>query len=495
MSKNSYSHILKYTGLFGGIECLNIMISLLRNKFVALILGPQGMGLISIFNSTISLVSNSTNLGISMSAVRNISEAYERGEQDKMDNAIRLIRLWSLLTALAGMLTCIVLSPLLNSFSFSWGDHTLHFVCLSPIIALMAITGGETAILKGTRQLRQLARISIYNVIGTLVTSVPLYYWLGDTGIVPSLIIIALTQMILTIGVSFRLYPPRLSFSKTDISEGFGMARLGIAFVLAGIFGSGASFMIRSYLNTSASLDTVGLYNAGYMMTMVYAGMVFSAMETDFFPRLSAVNEQVAKRNMIVNKQIEVSLLLISPLLVGLMVGLPIVLPLLYSAKFMPIMPMMQVTILAMYIRAMKLPMAYITLAKGDSRGYLLLEAIYDVVVVVLTIVGFNLLGLVGSGLAITLTSIADIFVVYGFTHYKYKYCISVSVLKYFIVQFSIGLVALAVASTVTGTVPYWLSGTVLVMASMFISVRILQSKVSLWRKLTERFRRDGSNE
>ena len=57
----------------------------------------------------------------------------------------------------------------------------------------------------------------------------------------------------------------------------------GIAFVIAGILGSGADFLIRSYINNVANIDTVGLFNAGYMMTMTYVGMVFAAMETDFF--------------------------------------------------------------------------------------------------------------------------------------------------------------------------------------------------------------------
>ena len=93
------------------------------------------------------------------------------------------------------------------------------------------------------------------------------------------------------------------------------MIRLGTAFVLAGILGSGAELIIRSYLNNVADLSTVGFYNAGFMMTMVYAGMVFSAMETDYFPRLSGVNSLRFTFNQIVNRQIEVTLLLISPLL------------------------------------------------------------------------------------------------------------------------------------------------------------------------------------
>ena len=51
--QNSYSHILKYTGLFGGVQVLGILVGLVRNKLVALILGPMGMGLLALFSSTI----------------------------------------------------------------------------------------------------------------------------------------------------------------------------------------------------------------------------------------------------------------------------------------------------------------------------------------------------------------------------------------------------------------------------------------------------------
>ena len=196
---DSYSHILKYTGIFGGVQGLNILMSMVRNKLVAIILGPEGMGLISLFNSSIKLVSDSTNLGISMSAVREVSEAYEHGDEEKLNHIVSLVRLWSFLTALLGMLVCIVFSPFLNSFTFSWGDHTHHFVLLSPKVAMMAITGGELAILKGTRRLKSLAVISVYGVIAALLTSIPLFYIWGESAIVPSIVLVALLQMLLTI--------------------------------------------------------------------------------------------------------------------------------------------------------------------------------------------------------------------------------------------------------------------------------------------------------
>ena len=154
---NSYRHILKYMGIFGGVQGLNILMSIVRNKVVAVLLGTAGMGLISLFNATVRLVSDSTNLGLSMSAVRELSAAYEQGDEERLKHRIQIIRMWVALTAIAGMLLCILLSPLLNRFTFSWGNHTLHFVALSPTIAFLALAAGETAILKATRQLRQLA--------------------------------------------------------------------------------------------------------------------------------------------------------------------------------------------------------------------------------------------------------------------------------------------------------------------------------------------------
>ena len=156
-----YSHVLKFTGLFGGVQGLNVVIGLVRNKFVALLLGPGGMGLVSLFNTTVQLISQATHLGISFSAVRHISEYYDAENTEKVAHYVKVVRGWCLLTALVGMLVCVVLGPFLSSATFSWGDHTLHFVLLAPAIGMIAITGGETAILKGQRKLGALALVQI----------------------------------------------------------------------------------------------------------------------------------------------------------------------------------------------------------------------------------------------------------------------------------------------------------------------------------------------
>lgn len=484
--ENSYSHILKYTSIFGGVQGLSILVGVLRNKLVAVILGPEGMGLISLFNSTIKLLSDSTNLGISMTAVREISEAYERGDEKRLAHFILMVRVWSLITAVMGALLCILLSRQLNDWTFTWGDHVLHFVLLSPVVALSALTGGELAILKGTRRLKMLVCQSVYVMLGSLALSIPLYLLWKEAAIVPSILLVAVVQLFFAIIYSYRLYPLRLRFSKEVIASGWGMVRLGVAFVLAGILGSGAEFVIRSYLNHEADLSAVGLYNAGYLITFTYAGMVFQAMETDYYPRLSAAcaeDGSLDEANRLVNKQIEVSLLLISPLLITFMVGLPVFLPLLLSSKFVPIIDMMRVASLAMFMRAVTLPIEYISLAKGASGSYLFLELVYDVMIVVLIILGYHFWELTGTGVALLLAGVFNLLLVLLYVRWRFGYRLSRSVVRIFGIHFPLGVAVYLITLWSNGPVA-WVASGVLLLASWCYSIRVLRSKSQLWEKL-----------
>ena len=455
-NENSYGHVLKYVGIFGGVQGLSILVSLVRNKVVAFFLGPDGMGLVSLFNSTINFISQSTNMGISFSAVKHVSELYDSGDEVRIQKFIKVVRAWSFLTALIGMFVCVIAGPLMNN-TFSWGDHTLHFILLAPAVGLMAITGGETAILKGCRRLKALAIIQVINVFVALVLAVVIFSTLGQSGIVPVIILMATVMMITTIWYSYKLFPLSLYGSTGVLGEGMGMVRLGGTFVLAGILGSGAEILIRSFLNKVGDLDTVGFYNAGLMIAVTYSGMVFSAMETDYFPRLSAVGNDRKQMCDMVNRQIEVSLLIASPLLALLIVS--------------------------MYFKAISLPIAYLQLAKANSIGYLLLEGVFDVIMVLFVVLFYQFWGLIGTGLALSVSYFMNVVMVYAYAHVKYGYRISISAVQLVAIQVPLGI-AVYFTTCLDNVLMAWSLGLILAFVSMAISIYIVHQKTRLWNAL-----------
>ena len=484
--KGAYGQVLKYTGIFGGVQGLNVIVSLVRNKLAAILLGPAGMGLVSLFNATVAFISQATGFGISMSAVRHISELTESGDEAQRAYYIKVVRAWSLLAALLGVLVCVAIGPFLSSNTFAWGNHTLHFILLAPAVGMIAVTAGETAILKGTRQLKPLVVVQTFTILATLILTVPAYYFFGQAGIVPVIVLMALVTLLFTVNYSWRLYPLQLSGSKGILGDGMEMIRLGVAFTMAGIVGAGSEMLIRSWLNLQGDLDAVGLYNAGYMITVTYASMVFSAMEADYFPRLSAVNGDVAATNETVNKQTEVTLLIIAPMLVGMIVLLSVLTPLLLSEKFMPIVAMTQVAALGMLFKAITLPTAYITLARGYSLIYLSLETAYFIVFVLLVMYGYRHWGLLGTGIAITAANVFDFFMIHTVAYFRYGYKMSSAVMRYSAIHILIGLLAFFTTITVDGFV-YWVFGIGLSLVSLLFSLLILHQKTHLWAALMKR--------
>ncbi len=485
--EKNYSHILKYTGIFGGVQGLVILIGLVRNKFMALLLGAGGMGFNALLTSVQNFASQCTNLGISFGAVPRLSGYYEQQRTELVDYYIQVIRLWSMIAAVLGCLFCIVVSPLINDLSFTWGNHTLHYAMLGVSVAMIAITGGETAILKATRRLGSLARAQIYTTVASVLLSIPLYYFFRHSGVVPAIVLIAAAGMLVTIGYSYRLYPLKMQFSKKHLKHGANMIRLGLAFVIAAAIGSASEMLIRAYLNVEGGLDFVGLYNIGFMLTITYAGMVFSAMESDYFPRLSGVCKDIIKTNETVNKQIEVSLLLLAPMLVALIMILPVLVPILFSHEFMPVVGMAQVAVLAMYFKVLTMPVAYITLARSLSLSYLLLETSYFVVLVVAVMVGFQHWGLWGTGLAIVVAHVFECIMIGGYSYIYYGYRTTKTVLRYAAVQAIIGFVAYGVTLVVEGW-PYWIAEAALTVVSTAYSVHVLRQKTHLWESLKRKF-------
>ena len=487
-SEDNYSHILKYTGIFGGVQGLIILIGLVRNKAMALLLGVGGMGFNSLLTSMQEFASRSTNLGISFGAVPRLSELYEQDDAQRLDYYISVIRLWSMIAAMLGLLFCVVVSPLMNELSFSWGDHTLHYAMLGLSVAMMALTAGELAILKSTRRLGSLARSQIYAVVANVVITVPIYYFYYHSGVVPALVLMSAVNLLVTASYSYRYYPPKLNFSRKMLHDGTKMIRLGMATVLAAAIGSGVEMAVRSYLNVAGGMDEVGLYNAAYMITITYAGMVFTSMEADYFPRLSAVSKDIQATNNMVNRQMEVSLLMLSPMLAGLLMMLPVLVPLFFSSEFLPVVGIAQIAVLAMYFKVLTMPVAYITLARGYSLSFLFLETSYYVALIIAIVVGFSLWGIYGTSIAIVVAHIFEYLLINGYAYLKYGYRCTRVIGRYASIQMAIGALSFSVSVMLSGWA-YWITEAALALASTAYSVHILRQKTHLWESLKRKFR------
>ncbi len=419
----SYDHVLKYTGVFGGVQGLKMLVSVARNFLTAKFLGAFGVGLIELYNRIADFLVSASNLGVPLNATRRAGELFEEGTNEEVEHFVMVVRTWVLWTAILAALLCVCASPVLSYFFFDHRWNCYYKVLLMvPVSACFLLAEGECAILKGLRQVRKVAIIEGTIALLTLLLTIPFYYFMGLKGVAIGLIFCSLASFITHGFFSFRLVSYKVSpFSKKIFCEGLPMVKKGIPYVLANVSTTGLWMAIPAMILDANTLGDVGFYNAGRTMMVGYACIVFVALEADYFPRLSSVNHDSVRMNQTINQQVDVCLLVLSPLLILFLLFLPWLIRLQYTDAFLVALDMSVCACFYTFFRSMSLPLGYTTLAKGDSMVYLAMEIASNIVFGLLIWCLYNLYGLIGVGIAFSLGALYDVVVALLVCRYRYK--------------------------------------------------------------------------
>ena len=330
-NKSSYRSIFKATSLFGGVQIYDIIIGIIKTKCVAVILGPAGMGIQGLLHSGTDLIRTLTSFGLSASAVRDVSEANGTGDINRIGKTVAVLRRLVWVTGIIGMVATIGFSPVLSKTLFGNYDYTVSFILLSVILLFTQLSNGQKVVLQGMRKLQYMAKSTAIGATLGLLVTVPLYYLFGVKGIVPTLILQSVTTLCLSWYFSSKVSIKKVKVTNKEAYEGGkSMLKMGIAMSISGILSSAIAYLIRGYLGRTGGVGEVGLYTSGFTLMNTYVGMVFTAMGTDYYPRLSAVNKDNDKCRNVINQQAEIATLIMGPLVLSCILFMPLIVQILY---------------------------------------------------------------------------------------------------------------------------------------------------------------------
>lgn len=393
-------HIMKAMGVFGGVQVLTMLFSLIRVKLLAVFAGTAGVGLLGIINSSIDMTYSATSLSLRNSSVRDIaSEADDRHRH----TIIAVLRRWSLIVGCLGLLVVLIASPLYSKAAFGSTDFTWIFVAVSIVMLFTALADGEKAVLQGLGKLKPLASSQIWGAALGLVACVPLFYFLRIDGIVPAVIACAATAAFAMwwFGRKAEPYSLRADVPWRDTWRvGRSFVKLGFFMMLSTFMGFLANYLFVMWLTHKGGINAVGLYQAGYTIVEKYAGLIFAAMAVEYYPRLACVIGSSRRTALYVSKQINVTIAVLLPVVVMMALFSSIIVELLYSKDFVAVVPFVTIALMGTILKAVSWSMAYVILAKGSGIVYFISETLSAVATLTINILGYHYGGLEGLGYA-----------------------------------------------------------------------------------------------
>lgn len=488
--KNSYKESLKATSLFGGVQVYNILIGIIRSKFVAVLLGPVGMGINGLLISATDLIISLTNLGLGTSAVRDIAEANATQDAGRIALVIRVFRRLVWLTGLLGAVICLLSSPYLSYVTFGNYEYTIAFVILSSSVLFKQLATGQTALLQGMRKYADMAKANVTGNTAGLFFTIPLYYLWGLDAIVPVLVITSVISFILSYYYSNRVKIEKVEITSRSIKkEGKGMLKMGFFISLQGLLSVGASYLVRIFISNKGGLDDVGLFTAGFAIINTYVGLIFTAMGTDYYPRLSAVNSGSEEFNKTINQQAEISLLLLAPIIAGFIIFIKPVVTILYSSKFLPVEGLIYWAILGIFFKAASWTIAYSFLAKGDTTAFFWSELAAIIYTTTFNILGYMYWGLTGLGISFLIGYIVYLMQVWIIAGKRYHIFFQKEIYKVFGIQFSFSALCIVLVLLAPMTIRYIL-GSLFIVFSFYYSYQELNKRIDISGLIKKKIRR-----
>lgn len=479
-NQSSYRSIFKATSLFGGVQVYQILIQIIKSKFVAVLLGPVGVGIMGLYQSGLQLVQQISSMGLANSAVRDVSEANGSNDIQRIAKTITIVCKLVWITGLLGLIIVACCSPLLSKFSFGNYDYTIPFIILSITLLLDQLSAGQKVVLQGMRCLKNLAKCTVFGTTFGLITSVPLYYWLGINGIVPTLILNSACTLALSWVYSRKIKVEKVPITpKQTFEQGKHMLVMGISMSLSGIFSSVVAYTIRGFIQDSGGLEQVGLFQAGFVIMTTYVGMVMNAIATDYYPRLAAINKDNAKCREAVSQQGEIGLMILAPMLTCCLVFMPFVLKILYSESFLAAYEYISWACLGMMLRLAAWVISYLFVAKAESKLFLKLELSANLYYLLFSLVGYHFFGLTGLGIAFAMEYAVYFIQCYLIARKRYEFRFSNSFIRYYCIQLLLVVTCLAIIMIIDGWMRYTIGG-VIIVVSCFLGIKGLNQRMNL---------------
>lgn len=396
--------------LIGSAQVVNILISVIRMRVLAVLLGPSGVGLLSIFVNLQGLVKETAGLGMGSSGVREI--AASRGDEATLSRTLSRVRRVLFAALLVQGTLAMVAVWLLRAPIATWlfGDaaRATQVGLIGVAIPLMLLGTAQTALLQGMRRIADLGRVTVLGAFAGTFAGLAAVWWQGENGLIWFIIVQPLAAVLIALHYTRRLPKPtaaRLTLPET-LQIWKPMVKLGLAFMLGGLAMSATLLVVRGRISQELGLDAAGHFAAAWGITMTYVGFLLGAMGADYYPRLTEVIHDKVATVRLMNDQAQLGLAIGGPVLL-LLIGLaPWVITLLYSDAFGPAVTLLQWQTVGNVFKLASWALGFSIAASARGKTFLMVQINFNVVFLLLLWPSLATFGIQAAGPAFTLAFI-----------------------------------------------------------------------------------------
>ena len=383
------------TFLLSASSAIGIVAAIVRQKGIAVVLGPAGIGLLGQLGTFLTLVVTLAGLGLSQSGIRSIAIAREEGPGALARTASVLIWASHALGVAGGLLVLVL--PL---ESLIGADGVSYAPWLAVGVWATIASVGHTAHINGLGRLRELAAISAISAItATVVTLVAV-----RTSTPAAIIATLLTGPVVTLAATVWVGRGGMESIRVGIRHWraplAALLAVGVAFMGSALLGTGMNFVTRLLVARSLGTETAGLFHASWSIAGLYLTFLLGALSAEYYPRISALSTDSAALGRAVAAQARLVVHLVVPVVLVALVVAPLVVRVLYDDRFTPMLAMLRLQLVGDVTKVASWSLAFSLMATRQQAKFFIGEAAFAIVYTAAIAFVVPVVGLAAAGWA-----------------------------------------------------------------------------------------------
>lgn len=361
-----------FTLLFGAIVI----------KIIAVINGPEGVGLFSILRQLQQTGVVMALVGGQTAVIQGIARFEGRQQADFLHAAFRLILYATVVTIFILVVAAPTLSHWIFSDKVANATRLIYWSIISILFA--SIFAFLSSVLNGHRLLGQLAKMQVMGAVVGGCIAYPLALWFSSGSTVSYILLLAIPFALSSVGAfvvaSRRGYLSPL-FDKLSVKLSSYEAKYFVSFasttLVTTLVQAGVLLAIRALIVRKYGLVGVGEFDASWTLSMMYVMLVLNSFAGYYLPTLSKITD-VKARSILIERVIKLSLIAMIPLVTFVISFKGLYIRVFYTHDFLSSLDMIRWMLLGDYLKVTSWIFAISMLAYAQMKLFFITEMLWN---------------------------------------------------------------------------------------------------------------------
>lgn len=399
--KTDYLNTFKFGFLKLITSIIQLFVSLAKNKIISSYYGVGGLGILSSFQSSINLINIICNLNISNSAVREIPKQLAKKNLNKANSLYKTANILLVGLGLIGTIGILLFSADLSQIVFKDTSQKIGFQIIALSILFNQIASAKGVWMRATGEHQLMFFNHLFGTIVSFIISTILLIFMPSHGIPLSIVMISMVNVLSVYLFSYKIKPESSVLNKlTNFDNAKILINTGKSLTFLDLIKTFSENLIRIIIIKHKDINFVGNYSAGFSMLQLSIGTLTSSLNVDFSRNLSFNHSNPKKVKEIVRNHINLSQLILLPILLILVINVEYFITILFSDQFSESIPLILSGSIGISIEKIHYPIGqYLYIIKG-TRYYIINQLLGIFTYSILGCILFINLGLLGFGIA-----------------------------------------------------------------------------------------------